>query len=231
MFSIVIPIYNEAQNIKSLVYEIFNSLKDHNDFEVIIVNDFSSDNTIDVVNALKKKLNISLINNPKNKGQSFSIHKGVLKSKNNTIVTIDGDGQNNPIDIVKLLEIYFSNKEISLVGGIRVKRKDSLIKKISSKIANKIRSNILKDGCKDTGCSLKVFDKSVFLQFPFFDGIHRFLPALFKGFGKKTYFVSVDHKPRIHGYSKYGTFDRLFVGIKDIIKVKKIIRDHRKKIV
>ena len=84
MFSIVIPIYNEAQNIKSLVYEIFNSLKDHNDFEVIIVNDFSSDNTIDVVNALKKKLNISLINNPKNKGQSFSIHKGVLKSKNNT---------------------------------------------------------------------------------------------------------------------------------------------------
>ena len=89
MFSIVIPIYNEAQNIKSLVYEIFNSLKDHNDFVVIIVNDFSSDNTIEVVNALKKKLNISLINNPKNKGQSFSIHKGVLKSKNNTIITIE----------------------------------------------------------------------------------------------------------------------------------------------
>ena len=143
MFSIVIPIYNEAQNIKSLVYEIFNSLKDHNDFEVIIVNDFSSDNTIEVVNALKKKLNISLINNPKNKGQSFSIHKGVLKSKNNTIITIDGDGQNNPIDIIKLLQIYFSKKEISLVGGIRVKRKDSLIKIISSKIANNIRSNII----------------------------------------------------------------------------------------
>ena len=190
MFSIVIPIYNESQNIKSLVYEIFNSLKDHNNFEVIIVNDFSSDNTTDVVNTLKKKLNISLINNPKNKGQSFSIYKGVLKSKNKTIVTIDGDGQNNPVDIIKLLEIYFSNKEISLVGGIRVKRKDSLIKIISSKIANKIRSNILKDGCEDTGCSLKVFDKSIFLQFPFFDGIHRFLPALYTGYGYKTFFTA-----------------------------------------
>ena len=229
MFSIVIPIYNEAQNIKSLVYEIFNSLKDHNDFEVIIVNDFSSDNTIDVVNALQKKLNISLINNPKNKGQSFSIHKGVLKSKNNTIITIDGDGQNNPIDIIKLLQIYFSKKEISLVGGIRVKRKDSLIKIISSKIANNIRSNILKDGCKDTGCSLKVFNKSVFLQFPFFDGIHRFLPALFTGYGYKTLFIAVDHRPRIRGYSKYKIVDRLYRGIIDIIKVKKIIREHKNK--
>ena len=229
MFSIVIPIYNEAQNIKSLVYEIFNSLKDHNDFEVIIVNDFSSDNTTDIVNTLKKKLNISLINNPKNKGQSFSIHKGVLKSKNNTIVTIDGDGQNNPIDIVKLLEIYFSNKEIFLVGGIRVKRKDSLIKIISSKIANKIRSNILKDGCEDTGCSLKVFDKSIFLQFPFFNGIHRFLPALFNGYGYKTFFIAVDHRPRIRGYSKYKIVDRLYRGIIDIIRVKKIIRKNKNK--
>ncbi len=229
MFSIVIPIYNESQNIKSLVYEIFNSLKDHNNFEVIIVNDFSSDNTTDVVNTLKKKLNISLINNPKNKGQSFSIYKGVLKSKNKTIVTIDGDGQNNPVDIIKLLEIYFSNKEISLVGGIRVKRKDSLIKIISSKIANKIRSNILKDGCEDTGCSLKVFDKSIFLQFPFFDGIHRFLPALFTGYGYKTFFTAVDHRPRIRGYSKYKTLDRLYRGIIDIIRVKKIIREHKNK--
>ena len=227
MFSIVIPIYNEAQNIESLVYEIFNSLKDHNDFEVIIVNDFSSDNTIDVVNAFKKKLNITLINNPKNKGQSFSIHKGVLKSKNNTIVTIDGDGQNNPIDIIKLLQIYFSKNEISLVGGIRVKRKDSLIKIISSKIANNIRSNILKDECKDTGCSLKVFNKSIFLQFPFFDGIHRFLPALFTGYGYKTLFIEVDHRPRTRGYSKYKIVDRLYRGIIDIIKVKKIIKEQK----
>ena len=229
MFSIVIPIYNEAQNIQSLVYEIFNSLKDHNDFEVIIVNDFSSDNTTDILNTLKKKLNISLINNPKNKGQSFSIHKGVLKSKNNTIVTIDGDGQNNPIDIIKLLQIYFSKNEISLVGGIRVKRKDNLIKIISSKIANRIRSKILKDGCEDTGCSLKVLDKNIFLQFPFFNGIHRFLPALFNGYGYKTFFTAVDHRPRIKGYSKYRILDRLYRGIIDIIKVKKIIKERENK--
>ena len=229
MFSIVIPVFNEAQNIEALVDEIFNSLKDYNDFEVILVNDSSTDNTIDLVCALKKKFNILLINNPKNKGQSFSIHKGILESRNNTIVTIDGDGQNNPLDIPKLLEIYFSNEETSLVGGIRVKRRDNLIKVISSKIANKIRSKILKDGCEDTGCSLKVFDKSIFLQFPFFDGIHRFLPALFTGYGYKTIFIAVDHRPRIRGYSKYKIVDRLYRGIIDIIRVKKIIRKNKNK--
>ena len=229
MFSIVIPVFDEAQNIEALVNEIFNSLKDYNDFELIIVNDSSTDNTIDLVCALKKKFNILLINNPKKNGQSFCIHKGVLESRNNTIVTIDGDGQNNPLDIPKLLEIYFSNEETSLVGGIRVKRRDNLIKVISSKIANKIRSKILKDGCEDTGCSLKVFDKSIFLQFPFFDGIHRFLPALFNGYGYKTFFIAVDHRPRIKGCSKYRTLDRLYRGIIDIVKVKRIIKERENK--
>ena len=229
MFSIVIPVFNEAQNIEALVDEIFNSLKDYNDFEVILVNDSSTDNTIDIVNTLRRKFSIFLINNPRKRGQSFCVHKGVLKSKNNTIVTIDGDGQNNPLDIPKLLEIYFSNEEISLVGGIRVKRKDNLIKIISSKIANKIRSNILKDGCEDTGCSLKVFDKSIFLQFPFFNGIHRFLPALFNGYGYKTFFTAVDHRPRIKGCSKYRTLDRLYRGIIDIVKVKRIIKEQENK--
>ena len=122
-------------------------------FELIVVNDASNDNTIEVVHNLKKKFNITLFNNNKNKGQSFSIHKGITLSNNETIVTLDGDGQNNPKDIVKLLEIYFSNNEVSLVGGLRVKRKDSIVKIISSIIANKIRSIILKDGCADTGCS------------------------------------------------------------------------------
>ena len=103
------------------------------------------------------------------------------------------------------------------------------MKLISSKIANQFRSLILKDGCVDTGCSLKVFDKEIFLTFPFFDGIHRFLPSLFKGFGKNTLFIDVDHRPRISGISKYGTFDRLYKGILDIIRVKKIIRNNIKK--
>ena len=133
----------------------------------------------------------------------------------------------NPIDIPILLEKYLSHHNTFLVGGIRTKRKDSLIKIISSKIANKIRSLILKDDCIDTGCSLKVFDRDIFLSFPFFDGIHRFLPALFKGYGYKTMYVAVDHRERKFGISKYGTINRLIRGIIDIIKVLNIIKNHK----
>ena len=100
----------------------------------------------------------------------------------------------------------------------------TFIKIISSRIANYIRKIVLKDNCNDTGCSLKIFDKNIFLKFPFFDGIHRFLPALFSGYGKKTFFINVDHRPRLHGYSKYGTYGRLFRGIRDLFKVAKIIK-------
>ena len=136
---------------------------------------------------------------------------------------MDGDGQNNPKDISKLLNKYFSNKDIYLVCGIRNNRKDNFIKILTSKIANRLRIIILKDDCIDTGCSLKVFDKEVFLSFPFFNGIHRFLPSLFIGFGHKVKYMSVSHRPRLGGISKYGTFDRLFRGIRDIIKVRNII--------
>ena len=156
MFSIIIPIYNEAQNIEILIIEIFKSLDGYKDFDLILVNDASNDNTIEVVNKLKKKFKINLLNNKENKGQSFCIYKGIKESKNNIIITIDGDGQNNPADIPKLYENYILKSKISLVGGIRSKRKDSFIKILSSKIANKIRSSILNDGCTDTGCSLKV---------------------------------------------------------------------------
>jgi len=128
-----------------------------------------------------------------------------------------------------LLEHYFLNESICLVGGIRSKRKDNIIKIFSSKIANKIRSYIFKDNCNDTGCSLKVFKKEIFLEFPYFNGIHRFLPSLFTGYGYETLFIKVDHRPRIRGSSNYGIFDRLFRGIVDIIKVKNIISKHNRK--
>lgn len=222
MFSIIIPVFNEAKNIKPLIIEILKSIESLDDYEIIIVNDFSNDNTIDEVNKIINK-KIKLISNNKNKGQSYSIYKGIKNSKFKTIITIDGDGQNNPYDIPKLLEKFQNNDEIKLVGGIRKKRQDSFLKKISSKIANKVRSSILKDNCIDTGCSLKVFDKNIFLSFPYFDGMHRFLPALFSGFGYRTNFLNVDHRKRKHGISKYGTMNRLFKGIRDIIKVRKII--------
>ncbi len=224
-FSIIIPILNEKENIYNLLSEIqFHLNIDKFDYEIIIVDDNSNDlNSEDLVK-LRSFKNTIVINNEKNLGQSMSIYKGISSSIYSIIVTLDGDGQNNPSDIIKLIEFYSKNN-YKLVGGIRSKRKDSLIKIVSSKVANKIRELILNDDCTDTGCSLKVFDKKAFLEFPFFDSIHRFLPALFKGYGHKTFFLNVDHRPRIKGVSKYGTIDRLFKGIKDIFRVKKILKN------
>ena len=162
-------------------------------------------------------------------GQSYSITRGIKIASFNIIVTIDGDCQNNPADIPKLLNLFKSNKDIHLVGGIRQKRKDTITKILSSKIANLVRSLILKDNCKDTGCSLKVFYRDSFLKLSYFNGIHRFLPALFSGYGFRTEFVNVDHRKRKYGISKYGTIDRLFRGIRDMIKVYKIIKKVKRK--
>ena len=127
-----------------------------------------------------------------------------------------------------MLSMYLSNPSVKLLGGIRAKRKDNFIKILSSKIANNIRSFLLNDNCLDTGCALKIFDKHIFLEFPYFNGLHRFLPALFKGFGYKTVFFTVDHRLRKHGKSNYGTFKRLLAGIRDIIKVALIIKKHKR---
>ena len=224
MFSVVIPLYNEADNINQLITEIDTSLTKHNEYEIVLVNDISMDNTLEVIKKIKNK-KIKILNNSTNKGQSFSIHYGVKNALYNIIITLDGDGQNDPADIPNLLKFFLDNPNLKLVGGIRTKRKDNFIKIISSKIANKIRSKIFNDDCRDTGCSLKVFDKKIFLSFPYFDGIHRFLPALFKGFGFQTKFLSVNHRKRKYGVSNYGTLKRLIKGIRDIFKVKKILKE------
>ncbi len=222
-FSIVIPIYNESENITALITQINNSLYKKYIYEIIIVDDCSDD---DLKNVLKSKLfsNCVLVSHKINAGQSESIRTGINISKHNVIITLDGDLQNDPADIPKLIEIYNDlNLNLKLVGGIRKKRKDTIIKKFSSYIANSIRKLILNDDCNDTGCGLKIFDKAIFLKFPFFNGIHRFLPALYKGYGYNTFFIEVNHRHRQFGISKYGTFNRLFWGIKDMIKVKKIL--------
>ncbi len=229
--SIIIPIYNEKENIVKLVDEI-NQVLDEKfyNYEIIIINDASDDLKDDNINHISNLKNTSLYSNKYNKGQSYSLIEGITRSSYKTIVTLDGDGQNNPKDIPLLLNKYFSNDKLFLVGGIRTNRKDNLMKLFASKIANIVRMNILKDDCIDTGCSLKVFDKEVFMKFPVFGGVHRFLPALFKGYGKDTYFINVDHRPRVHGSSKYNTLSRLFIGIIDLIKVAKIIKEFRSKL-
>ena len=228
-FSIVIPLYNEYLNIRPLLNEIYKSLDGKGiSFEIILINDGSSDNTNEIITDIKKNYkNLKIINHKKNLGQSRSLLTGISNSLFDNIITLDGDGQNDPKDIIKLIKVYLKN-EFQLVGGMRLKRNDKLIKIISSKIANFVRRNILDDGCLDTGCSLKIFKKNIFLQFPFFDGIHRFLPALFKGFDCKTFFIEVNHRPRKYGDSKYGTLDRLVKGIGDLFKVVKIIKKFKR---
>ena len=228
-FSIVIPVYNEQDNIISLLDEIQNHLINFKNFEIIIVNDFSNDNTLHLIKKIQLTIdNLVIISNSKNLGQSYSLKRGILQSNSDIIITIDGDGQNDPSDIKKLLNLYNANKDIKLVGGIRQKRKDSILKIISSKVANYIRSKILNDNCSDTGCSLKVFDKNIFLQFEYFNGIHRFLPALFKGYNYDTFFLNVSHRKRKYGKSNYGTIERALKGIIDIIRVLNIIRNKKK---
>ncbi len=227
-FSLVIPCFNEEENIDRIIYEINNSITVYK-YEIIIVDDKSTDNSLNILKKYKDENKILLIENKINYGQSFSLYKGIKNANSNIIITLDCDGQNDPKDIPKLLKIYSSESNIKLVSGIRYKRIDSKLKIASSKIANYIRNKILKDNCMDTGCSLKIFDKKIFLEFPYFNGIHRFIPALFTGTNNKTIYVNVNHRARIHGYSKYGTFDRLFRGIRDIIRVYKILNKIKKK--
>lgn len=222
-FSIVIPIFNEQDNIKVLINEIKNKLTQFNDeYEIIIVDDGSTDSTVKI---LEKEVNnkLVLLKNKINFGQSYSLKKGIENSKSDIIVTIDGDLQNNPKDIPRMINAYYS-KNLKLLGGIRKKRQDIITKKIASYLANSIRKKILNDDCDDTGCGLKVFDKKVFLNLPFFNGIHRFLPALFKASNLNISYIEVDHRKRYMGYSKYGNFKRFLWGIRDIIKVMKIIK-------
>lgn len=229
--SLIIPIFNEEDNIRILYNEIqktnvFNKLD-----EIICIDDCSTDNSkreLLELKTLNKK--IKILFHEKNLGQSKCIYDAAQNTESDILITIDADCQNNPNDIEKLLNLYLLSDETSLVGGIRRNRKDDTIKKISSKIANFVRRLYLNDDCEDTGCSLKVFDKSLFLNLPFFDGIHRFLPALFKFQGSKNIFIDVDHRKRLKGISKYGFKNRFYKGIKDMIMVKTIIRELKSKL-
>tara|TARA_B100001059_G_C17811297_1_gene572445 strand:+ start:909 stop:1610 length:702 start_codon:yes stop_codon:yes gene_type:complete len=227
--SLVIPIFNEELNIVNLFDEIISSQSYQNINTIIYVNDCSTDNSLNVLNSLKKKYDkIHIINHASNMGQSNCILSASKYSKDDLILTIDGDGQNDPLNINNLIEIYKLDSQVKLVAGIRKFRKDNLVKIFSSKLANYFRMKILKDDCVDTGCSLKLFDKRIFLSFPFFNGIHRFLPALYKGFGHNVIFAEVNHRRRKYGQSKYGTIGRLINGIKDLKKVFLIIRENNK---
>jgi dolichol-phosphate mannosyltransferase len=218
--SVVVPIYNEVDNIEPLVREIQIALLDIIKYEIILVNDFSCDGTSQKLAELKREIDcLRVLTHKKNFGQSAAIRSGVKVATAPLIVTLDGDGQNNPADIPNLLHAYKEQLKVVpklMVCGHRYNRQDSYLKCISSKIANIIRSSLLADSTLDTGCGLKVFRAEDFMEMPGFDHMHRFLPALMIRNGGRVVSVNVSHRRRERGSSNYGTIDRLWVGIFDL---------------
>ena len=217
--SVVVPVRNEEDNVAELIFEIRKALKNKIHYEMIYVDDGSTDHTYkNLINLQKTYKELRVIRHQKSCGQSTAIRTGVKHAQYDWIVTLDGDGQNNPKDIPELLKAL--KEGVELVGGNRRhSRRDTWIKRISSVIANGVRSWMLQDNTPDTGCGLKLFSKEAFLDLPYFDHMHRFLPALIKRRGGLIVSVPVSHRPRTHGHSNYGTIDRLLVGIVDLFGV------------
>lgn len=217
--SVVVPVRNEEANVADLISEIRKALKNKINYEIIYVDDGSTDHTHkNLINLQKTYKELRVIRHQKSCGQSTAVRTGVKHAQYDWIVTLDGDGQNNPADIPELLKAL--KEGVELVGGNRRhSRRDTWIKRISSVIANGVRSRMLQDDTPDTGCGLKLFLKEAFLDLPYFDHMHRFLPALIKRRGGLIVSVPVSHRPRTHGHSNYGTLDRLLVGIVDLFGV------------
>lgn len=222
--SIIIPVFNERDNVENLFNEIQSALpaKDYN-FEVIFVDDGSNDGTRQILSELKTQHDrLQVVYHKSNYGQSAALLSGAKAAKYSILVTMDGDGQNDPADIPRLYRELYAKDMVVL--GNRKKRDDNLLRKLSSRVGNGIRRRLLNDECPDTGCSLKMFSKDAFLSLPHFNHMHRFLPALFIRAGYKIVNVKVNHRPRLHGSSKYGVFNRLFVGIHDLIGMRWLLR-------
>jgi glycosyltransferase involved in cell wall biosynthesis len=220
--SVVIPARNEAPNIAPLVAEIRAALDGHVDYEIVYVDDGSSDRTADSIRAQMAAFQrLRLLRHSQSCGQSAAVRSGILAARGLWIATLDADGQNDPADIPRLWEIAHTlrGNEKSLIAGFRQKRRDTIIKRLSSRIANGVRGRLLRDRTPDTGCGLKLIRRELYLALPFFDHNHRFLPALVLREGGTVQSVPVNHRPRQRGKSNYGLFDRLWVGIVDLLGV------------
>lgn len=220
--SVVVPVKNEAENISPLIREIRAALDGHEDYEIVYVDDGSTDATPDRLRAeVESGAPLRVFRHQVSCGQSAAVWTGVSNGRGDVIVTLDGDGQNDPADIPSLLKTYreVSNSEATMVAGWRTKRRDSWIKKASSKFANGIRKRLLRDDTPDTGCGIKVFPRAAFLAFPRFDHMHRFLPALMIRSGGRVLSTPVNHRHRERGVSNYGTLDRAWVSIWDLMGV------------
>jgi len=216
--SVVAPMFNEEGGACTLVDEIVSALEGMQ-FEIIVVDDNSTDATFARLCAHMEKVPaLRIVHHHSNAGQSRAIRTGILAARASVIVTLDGDGQNDPADIPAVYEKLIATDH-SLIAGERVARKDSAAKRVASRLANKIRQAMLNDGAADTGCGLKAFKRDAYLRLPYFDHQHRYLPALFAREGAAMSFVPVGHRPRLHGNSKYTNLGRLAVAFRDIMGV------------
>lgn len=224
--SIVVPVRNEAGNVAPLIAEIAAALDGRWRYEIIYVNDGSTDSTpARLAEIMKQRGNLRRIDHAASSGQSAAVRTGVRAARGTIIATLDGDGQNDPAFLPDLIAaIQNGDGRIGLAAGQRVGRKDTGFKKLQSRIANGVRNAILRDGTRDTGCGLKAFRREVFLTMPYFDGLHRFLPALMRREGYDIAYVDVIDRPRRSGVSNYGFFDRLWIGIMDLVGVWWLIR-------
>jgi glycosyltransferase involved in cell wall biosynthesis len=230
VISVVVPVRNEAGNIRPLVAEIEAACAVYPAFEVVYVDDGSTDETPKVLAALKKeKPWLRVVRHGSSCGQSAAVRSGVCAATAPVAVTIDGDGQNDPAYIPRLVEaLQAGGPATGLAAGQRLGRKDTGFKKFQSRVANAVRSAVLKDGTRDTGCGLKAFRRDVYLALPYFDALHRFMPALVRREGYEVVMADVVDRPRLSGVSNYGFFDRLWVGILDLAGVWWLIRRRRK---
>ncbi len=220
--SVVVPVHNEAGNIEPLISEIDAALAGRVDFEIVYIDDGSGDGSATELAGLRTgHARLRVLRHRSRSGQSAALWTGVAAARADWIATLDGDGQNDPADIPALLEARDGRgtPELWMIAGVRRKRRDGTLKRLSSWIANRVRRRVLRDATTDTGCGLKLFRRDAYLALPFFDHMHRFLPALIRRAGGAVIEVPVNHRPRATGVSHYGTWDRAWVGLVDMLGV------------
>ena len=228
--SVVVPVHNEEDNVAPLVDEIVTALRGRIDFEIVYVDDTSKDATLQRLRDLQATVpELRVIRHVSPAGQSTAVRNGVKAARAPWIATLDGDGQNDPADIPNLLaKRDAGDPQTKMYAGWRVNRKDSGSKRWASKWANAIRSRMLRDSTPDTGCGIKLFERAAFLDLPYFDHMHRYLPALMQRAGWKTVSVPVNHRHRTAGVSKYNNLNRALVGIRDLRGVAWLITRSRR---